>query len=174
MAFFGDFAESSDPAGAAAADPLQYIKDSLPVPTRACSVHVQGAWTALFKFFIGQPGEPGIFHKEIFRAVDSFGHMDTALRRILEIVAPSHMSPTSTVVFRFPLAPIAGDEASVRSVRSKSATLDSLAQRRNGVALCPDRLRGPSQVETILRVDDRAPGSVSLDMTEWTERTLAK
>ena len=111
MAFFGDFAESSDPAGAAPADPLQYIKDSLPVPTRACSVHVQGAWTALFKFFIGQPGEPGIFHKEIFRAVDSFGHMDTALRRILEIVAPSHMNPTSTVVFRFPLAPIAGDEA---------------------------------------------------------------
>jgi hypothetical protein len=64
MPFFSDFSESTDPAGALAADPLQYIKGSLPAPTRACPLHVKGAWTALFKFFIGQPAEPGIFHKD--------------------------------------------------------------------------------------------------------------
>ena len=53
MPFFGDFTESSDPAGAPVADPLQYIKDCLPAETAACPLHVKGAWTALFKFFIG-------------------------------------------------------------------------------------------------------------------------
>ncbi len=58
MPFFGDFSESTDPAGALTADPLQYIKDCLPAPAGACPLHVKGAWTALFKFFIGQPAEP--------------------------------------------------------------------------------------------------------------------
>ena len=117
MPFFGDFTESSDPAGAPVADPLQYIKDCLPAESAACPLHVKGAWTALFKFFIGQPAEPGAFHKEIYRAVDSFGHMDTALRRILEIVAPFHVNLTSTVVFRFPLTPFAAGDDDAAAIR---------------------------------------------------------
>ena len=117
MPFFGDFTESSDPAGAPVADPLQFVKDCLPAESAACPLHVKGAWTALFKFFIGQPTEPGAFHKEIYRAVDSFGHMDTALRRILEIVAPFHVNPTSTVVFRFPLTPFAAGDDDAAAIR---------------------------------------------------------
>ena len=70
MPFFGDFTESSDPAGAPVADPLQYIKECLPAESAACPLHVQGAWTALFKFFIGQPAEPGAFHKGVVDQMD--------------------------------------------------------------------------------------------------------
>ena len=111
MPFNPAFAESDVPIDPGAGITPAFIEACLPTETAGCHLSCMGAYNALMAFFIGAPAEPGLFYAELYKASDTFGHMETALARILAILAPEHVDPATAIKFRFPLVAFTGDPA---------------------------------------------------------------